>query len=182
MCDRDASELRPALPAASHRPPPNMLEQAAIATSHPTPAAANSRLHLAPHQGRRIRGFEGARAPPEHGSAPSHCQKHLLKMKGKLDETPFQTDIQQSYGGFDVHIRVISVSNNCNLAFRFELNGHQWKSIPSRFDNSPPMHPTPAAASSRFHLASVTNQYAMTQLSISVWSGSGRFRPPPVLQ
>ena len=55
-------------------------------------------------QGRRIRGFEGARAPPEHGSAPSHCQKHLLKMKGKLDETPFQTDIQQSYGGFDVHI------------------------------------------------------------------------------
>ena len=45
-------------------------------------------------QGRRIRGFEGARAPPEHGSAPSHCQKHPLKMKGKLDETPFQTDIQ----------------------------------------------------------------------------------------
>ena len=32
-------------------------------------------------QGRRIRGFEGARAPPERGSAPSHCQKHPLKMK-----------------------------------------------------------------------------------------------------
>ena len=33
------------------------------------------------NQGRRIRGFEGARAPPEHASAPSHCQKHPLKMK-----------------------------------------------------------------------------------------------------
>ena len=30
-------------------------------------------------------------------------------MKGKLDETPFQTDIQQSYGGFDVRIRLIPV-------------------------------------------------------------------------
>ena len=48
----------------------------------------------APSQGRRIRGFEGARAPPEHTSAPSHCQKHPLKMKGKLSETSFQTDIQ----------------------------------------------------------------------------------------
>ena len=35
-------------------------------------------------QGRRIRGFEGAQAPPEHASAPSHCQKHLLKMKGNV--------------------------------------------------------------------------------------------------
>ena len=60
-------------------------------------------------QGRRIRGFEGARAPPEHGSAPSHYEKHPLKMKGKLDETPFQTDIQQSHGGLDVHIRLMSV-------------------------------------------------------------------------
>ena len=60
-------------------------------------------------------------------------------MKGKLDETPFQTDIQQSYGGFDVRIRFIPVENSCNLSFRFELNSHQWKSTPSRFDNSPPM-------------------------------------------
>ena len=59
-------------------------------------------------QGRRIRGFEGARAPPEHETAPSHCQKHPLKMKGKLYETPFQTDIQQSYGGIDVHRRLTS--------------------------------------------------------------------------
>ena len=57
-------------------------------------------------QGRRIRGFEGARAPPEHQTAPSHCQKHPLKMKGKLHETPLQTDIQQCYGGIDVHIRL----------------------------------------------------------------------------
>ena len=47
-------------------------------------------------QGRRIRGFEGARAPPEHESAPSRYQKHPLKMKGKLNETPFQTNIQLS--------------------------------------------------------------------------------------
>ena len=60
-------------------------------------------------QGRRIRGFEGARAPPEHESAPSHCQKHPLKMKEKLDEMPFQIDIQQNYGCFDVHIRLLSV-------------------------------------------------------------------------
>ena len=30
-------------------------------------------------------------------------------MKGKFDETPFQTDIQQSYGDFDVRIRLIPV-------------------------------------------------------------------------
>ena len=60
-------------------------------------------------QGRRIRGFKGAGAPPEHETAPSHCQKHPLKMKGKLHETPFQTDIEQSYGGIDVHLRLTSV-------------------------------------------------------------------------
>ena len=32
-------------------------------------------------QGWRIRGFEGARAPPELEGAPSHCQKHPLKTK-----------------------------------------------------------------------------------------------------
>ena len=63
------------------------------------------------YQGRRIRGFEGARAPPERGSAPSHRQKQSLKieMKEKVDETPFQTDIQQSYGGFDIRIRLLPV-------------------------------------------------------------------------
>ena len=60
-------------------------------------------------------------------------------MKGKLDETPFQTNIQRSYGGFEVHIRLKTVYNSYNLSFRFELSGHQWKSTPSRFDNSPPM-------------------------------------------
>ena len=60
-------------------------------------------------QGRRIRGFEGARAPLEHGRKPSHGQKHPLEMKGKHDETHIQTDVQQSYGGFDIHIRFISV-------------------------------------------------------------------------
>ena len=38
-----------------------------------------------PGQGRRIRGFEGARAPPEHASAPPRCQKHSPKMKRKLN-------------------------------------------------------------------------------------------------
>ena len=28
---------------------------------------------------------------------------------------------------------------SCNVSFRLELNGQQWKSTPSRFDNSPPM-------------------------------------------
>ena len=44
--------------------------------------------------GELCRGFEGARAPPEHGSAPSHCQKHPFIMKGKLYGTPSQNDIQ----------------------------------------------------------------------------------------
>ena len=57
----------------------------------------SARVTLRPlSQGRRIRGFEGARAPSEHESAPSQYQKHPLKMKEKLNETPFQTDIQQS--------------------------------------------------------------------------------------
>ena len=37
-----------------------------------------------------MRGFEGARAPPERGSAPSHCQKHPLKMKEKLMKHSFK--------------------------------------------------------------------------------------------
>ena len=35
-------------------------------------------------QGWRIKGFEGARAPPEREGAPSHCQKHPLKTKEKV--------------------------------------------------------------------------------------------------
>ena len=42
--------------------------------------------------------------PPEHENASLHSQKHPLKMKGKLNETPFLTEIQQIYGGFDVHL------------------------------------------------------------------------------
>ena len=44
-------------------------------------------------QGWRIRGFEGARAPPEQAGAPSHCQKHPLKTKEKDHKAPFKTDI-----------------------------------------------------------------------------------------
>ena len=38
------------------------------------------RLFRPQGQGRRIMGFEGARAPPEHTSAPSHRQKHPLEI------------------------------------------------------------------------------------------------------
>ena len=41
-------------------------------------------------QGRRIRGFEGARAPPEYTSAPSHRKKHPLKMKGNFMKHRFK--------------------------------------------------------------------------------------------
>ena len=34
--------------------------------------------------------FEGARAPPERGSAPSHCQKHPLKMKENFMKHRFE--------------------------------------------------------------------------------------------
>ena len=47
-------------------------------------------VHMLLKQGRRIKGFEGARAPPERGSAPSHCQKHPLKMKEKLMKRRFK--------------------------------------------------------------------------------------------
>ena len=39
-------------------------------------------------QGRRIKGFEGARAPPEHTSAPSH--RHL-EIKENGYEIPYNT-------------------------------------------------------------------------------------------
>ena len=45
---------------------------------------------MPPPQGRRIRGFEGARAPPERRSAPSHCQKHPLKVKEYLIKHRFK--------------------------------------------------------------------------------------------
>ena len=44
-------------------------------------------------QGWRIRGFEGARAPPEQAGAPSHCQKHPFKTKEKDHKAPFKNDI-----------------------------------------------------------------------------------------
>ena len=43
---------------------------------------------------------------------PLNLEMHPLTAKStpqnerKLNETPFQTDIHQSYGGFDVHIRI----------------------------------------------------------------------------
>ena len=46
-------------------------------------------------QGRRIRGFEGARAPPERTSAPPHRQKHPLKIKEKVNKMPCDTKIEQ---------------------------------------------------------------------------------------
>ena len=48
---------------------------------------------LSHYQGWRIRGFEGARAPPEQAGAPSHCQKHPLKTKEKDHKAPFKNDI-----------------------------------------------------------------------------------------
>ena len=49
-------------------------------------------------QGWRIRGFEGARAPPERTSAPPHRQKHPLKIKEKLCKIPCDTKMEQKYG------------------------------------------------------------------------------------
>ena len=51
-------------------------------------------------RGGKIRGFEGARHTPERRSAPSHCQKHPLESK------LYQTYPAQSYGGFDIQIRL----------------------------------------------------------------------------
>ena len=48
-------------------------------------------------QGWRIRGFEGARAPPERTSAHPHRQKHPLKIKEKLCKIPRDTKIEQKY-------------------------------------------------------------------------------------
>ena len=47
--------------------------------------------YYTPAQGRRIRGFEGARAPPEHTSAPFHRRNHPLKIKRKVHNTPGYT-------------------------------------------------------------------------------------------
>ena len=55
-------------------------------------------------QGRRIRGFEGARAPPEHTSAPSHPQKHPLEIKEKVHKTPCNTKIQRKYKHFTLNL------------------------------------------------------------------------------
>ena len=52
--------------------------------------------------GWRIRGFEGARASPEHTSAPPPCQKQPLKIKEKLCKIPCDTKIEQKYG----HLRL----------------------------------------------------------------------------
>ena len=75
-------------------------------------------------QGRRIRGFEGARAPPERESAPSHCQKHPLKMKEQLMKHRFKPiPIHQSYDGFEVHIRLIGICvKQLYLIHHFALN------------------------------------------------------------
>ena len=60
-------------------------------------------------------------------------------MKEKLDETSFQTDIQQVYDVLKFILSLYPGKNSCYLSFRFELNGHQRKSTPWHFGNSPPM-------------------------------------------
>ena len=47
-------------------------------------------------QGRIIRDFEGALAPPEHASAPSDHQKHRLEIKGTIHKIPLNIKIQQN--------------------------------------------------------------------------------------
>ena len=48
--------------------------------------------------GRRIRGFEGAQAPPEHTSAPFHRQKHPSKLDKKfIKHFAIVSYIQQKY-------------------------------------------------------------------------------------
>ena len=54
-------------------------------------------------QGWRIRGFEGARTPPECTNAPSHCQKHPLKMEENVHKSSFKTLIQHRYGDLSMN-------------------------------------------------------------------------------
>ena len=63
-----------------------------------SPIGTNWDLYFGRLQGWRIRGFEGARAPPERTSAPLHRQKHPLKIKQKLCKIPCDTKIEQKYG------------------------------------------------------------------------------------
>ena len=55
---------------------------------------ASHKLNFSPgadtYKGRRIRGFEGALAPPVHEIAPSHYQKHPFKTKGNLMKHRFK--------------------------------------------------------------------------------------------
>ena len=97
-------------------------------------------------QGRIIRGFEGARAPPSANKRTPWLPKVSPKMKGKLSESPFQNDIHDPRNRyryvhrwlkFILHFYLGKTDNN--FSFRFDLNGHEWKSTPRCFDKSPPM-------------------------------------------
>ena len=48
-------------------------------------------ISLVGRQGRKIKGFDGARASPEHGSAPSLSQKHPFEIKEKVRKTTCNT-------------------------------------------------------------------------------------------
>ena len=78
------------------------MENAGVAIATPT-LPGSHQLFTTSSQGRRISGFECMRAPPEHVNASPHYQKHPLKMKGKLNEASFQTDIYQIYDRFEAH-------------------------------------------------------------------------------
>ena len=58
-----------------------------------------------------------------HPSPPKATSQNKTR---KLNETLSQTDTQQIYGSFDIHIRFISGTgqNGDNLTCRLELNGH----------------------------------------------------------
>ena len=60
-------------------------------------------------------------------------------MKEKLNETSFETDIQQIYNGFKKNMLSLYFVKIA-LIYRSALNRTgQWKSTPWRFDNYPPM-------------------------------------------
>ena len=70
---------------------------------------------------------------------PPHRQKHPLKIKEKLRKIPCDTKIEQKIWLFKAEFGYTIEKNNYNPSLRFELNDHQSKSTPWRFDNSPPM-------------------------------------------
>ena len=119
--------------------------------------------------GGELRGFEGARAPPECTNAPSRCQKHPLKLEENVDKSSFKTLIQHRYGDFSIN-RGKSAKETAEFP-PFALNWMEKHSLAFRqFSTHVPIW---EGETTKIQNSKINGQSAMYQVSLDMYLDVG---------